>query len=279
MKSLILYEKPPIKDGDLLVGFGGWPNAGEVSTRTILSLRTKLKAKKFGEIEPYEFYDLTSLRPTVEIRSGEIKKLFLPKNELFYSKEPPVILLLGVEPQLGWKKFSQIILKIAKDTKTKRIITIGGTLDRVHHLSPTLITAVVNEKELKKELWGLRYIEYEGPSSFHTFLLKEAKREKIKAISLWAHTPVYIRGYNPKTCYDTLRKLEELLNIELDLEDIKRVSEMFEKEIDRAVKEKPELLEFVKSIEEPPEIDSTEIIREIEEFLRKKDGENKSDIP
>lgn len=281
MGSLVYYEKPEIRDVNFIIGFGGWPNAGEVSTRTILNLKIKLRAKKFAEIEPFDFYDMTSWRPTVDIKEGEIERFYIPKNELFYSKEPPIILLMGIEPQFGWKKFSRMILKVAKETRARMIITIGGTLDRVHHLAPTLITAVVNDGSLKEKLGDIKYIEYRGPSSFHTFLLREARRERVRAISLWAHTPIYIRGYNPKTCYDILRKLEDLLNIRLDLEDLRRMSEMFEIEIEKAIKERPELMEFVRSIEEeaqPPEIDSGEIIREIEDFLRRKDGEDKGDL-
>ena len=43
MENLVLYETPELRSPYLVAGFKGWPNAGEVSTRTVGYLRDKLE--------------------------------------------------------------------------------------------------------------------------------------------------------------------------------------------------------------------------------------------
>ena len=289
MEHIVLYHRPELRSPYLVAGFAGWPNAGEVSTGTISYLKEKLKAEKFGEIEPHAFYDFPSLRPQTLIENGLIKELLFPANEFFYWKSEKsvhdLIILLAVEPHLKWNEYVDLILHLAEQFKVERIYTVGGTYDRVPHTVRPMVTAAVSDPELKEELekYDIEPAEYQGPCSIHTVLLAAAKRRNIKSISLWGHAPHYIQVKNPKVCYGILKGLTKMLQIELDLQEIIGASEYLDEQISEAISQKPELEEYVKNLEkeyqamekyeEPAK--QEDIIKEIENFLRKGQGEDK----
>jgi proteasome assembly chaperone (PAC2) family protein len=289
MEDIIIYQTPELRSPYLVAGFAGWPNAAEVSTATIGYLKEKLKAEKFGEIRPPNFYDFSSLRPQTVIENGFIKELKFLSNEFFYWKSEKsvhdLIIFLGVEPHLKWNQYVDLILHLAEQFKVERIYTVGGTYDQVPHTVEPKVTAVVSDLGLREELkrYNIEPTEYQGPCSIHTVLLAAAKRRNIKSVSLWGHAPHYIQVKNPKVCYGILKGLTEMLEIELDLREIIGASEYLEAQVSQAISQKPELWEYVKSLEseyqamekykEPTK--EEDIIEEIENFLRRGTGEDK----
>lgn len=292
MENLIVYETPKLRSPYLVAGFAGWPNAAEVSTRTISYLRDKLKATRFGEIRPENFYDFTSMepltRPLTVVEHGVVKEQIFPTNEFFYWKNRKsahdLIIFLGFEPHLRWTEYADAIFQLAEQFGVMRIYTVGGTYDRVPHTKEPKISAIANDPKLKEELrkYDIDFTEYSGPSSIHTFLLLVSRRRNIGAISLWGHAPDY-RPFihipaNPKVCYGMLKILTRMVEFDINLDDMKRAGDYLDEEINKVVSQSAELKEFVRKLEEeyeaarehrtPPE-ESDRIIRELEEFLKK----------
>lgn len=288
MGNVIIYEMPELNSPYLVAGFEGWPDAGRISTGVIGYLRDKLKAEKFAEIKPDAFYVFQSpgaelLRPLTVIENGLIKELSLPSTGFWAWRNEKamhdLILLLGIEPHLRWNEYTDSILDFAQEFGVNRIYTVGGTYDMVPHTREPIISAVVNDPGLGVELrkYDIESTEYKGPSSVHTLLLLSAGKRNLKAASLWGHAPHYIQVPNAKVCYSMLIKLTAMLEIELDLEDIRKASEYLDEQVNKAIEQKPELGEYVKRLEgkhrfgEPL---AEDIIKEVEDFLRKStDGE------
>ena len=57
MDHLHALEKPSLTNPNVVVGFSGWANAGDISTGPISYLNTRLQAVKYAEIKPDIFYD------------------------------------------------------------------------------------------------------------------------------------------------------------------------------------------------------------------------------
>lgn len=289
MKYFTIYEKPNLKQPYMVGGFLGWPDAGKVSTGVINYLKDKLEAKKFAVLSPDDFYvyqypETEWMRPVAEIEDGLIEKLNLSSTEFWAwnNKEGAhdLIFLLGMEPQLRWNQFVDTILDLAHELKVVRIYTIGSTYDSIPHTREPLITASVNDESFKAELakYNIMSSSYKGPSSIHSLLLYQAGKRNIKAANLWGHAPHYIQVPNDKVCYHILAKLTEILEINPDLEDIRKAGEHLDKQVNYAIAQKEELKEYVTRLEaeygrgrdagkEPP---ATEIIKEVEDFLRKR---------
>ncbi|MGC9064597.1 MAG: PAC2 family protein, partial [bacterium] len=242
MEGLILYEEYQPKNPYLIAGFSGWANAGEVSTIALTYLISKLDAKKFAEINGEDFYILTSTeahRPVTNIEKGMIRELNLPVTTFYLWKNEgiDIIFLLGREPDVRWKRYLEIVIGFAKDLGVKRIYTIGGEYSSVPHTRKPRITGVVSDEKLKEELlqYEVRTIDYQGPSSIHTYFSIVSKEKGIECVSLWGDVPYYIQVSNPTVASVVLDKLAKLLKIEFSLEQIKKEGEEFTEQVNKAV--------------------------------------------
>ncbi len=292
MQSLIIYERPDLVQPYLVMGFEGWPDAGRVSSGVVGQLRDKLEARKFAEVKADDFYVFQSpglevRRPLTDIEDGLVKGLSLPSTTFWFYKNDrsahDLIISLGMEPELRWNNYVDLVLDLAQEFGVHRLYTVGGTYDTVPHTVEPMISAVLNDAGLKDEMreYGIGLIDYKGPSSIHTMLVVSAGKRELEAASLWGHVPSYIQVPNAKVCYSILSKLTRMVGIAVDLEDLKKAGEYLDDQVSRAIKQKPELEDYVRRLEEEyskgmyqaGEPLAKDIIREVEDFLRRKKDE------
>jgi proteasome assembly chaperone (PAC2) family protein len=285
---LIIYQRPELAKPYLVMGFEGWPDAGKVSSGVVAYLRDKLAAGRLAEVKADDFYLFQSpgaevRRPVTDIQDGLVKALALPATTFwFYKAKKPardLILVLGREPELRWGDYVSLILDLAQDFGVVRIYAIGGTYDVVPHTIEPLIGVVLSVPSLESEMreHEIQPINYRGPSSIHTTLLVSAGKRDIEVISLWGYVPHYVQVPNTKVCYSVLSKLVKMLEMPLNLDDIRRESEQLDGMVDKAVAQKPELQDYVRRLEveygqgryEAGEPLKEDVIKEIEDFLRR----------
>lgn len=286
--SLLLFQRPRLRNPSLVMGFAGWPNAAEVSTASVSYLKEKLGAEKLGEVAGDKFLDFSSVRPVVTIEGGLIKGLSFPTNELFCWKndkaDHDLLLMVGIEPNLRWGEFIDCILEVVEQFEVKMVYTLGGVYDSVPHTREPRISAAVSDSALLEKLkgLGLELTDYEGPSSIHTSILAACKERNVPGLSLWGSAPYYVQIPNPKVSLAVLRLLTRLLNIEVDLTPLQVSAERLEHQINAALADNAELSAHITKLEEAYEariryepMESAEILRGVEEFLRRqKRGEN-----
>ena len=283
--QLVFYEQPELRHPDMVAAFTGWADAGQVATGTVAYLIRKLDAKRFAEIRAEEFYDFSSLRPAITIDRGLITSFKLPRNSFFYWQSGPtehdLVLLHGIEPHLHWQKFVDLILNLAIQFNVNRIYTLGGLYDRIPHTMEPMISGVVNERSLIDVLGkhNITPIDYQGPSSMHGLLLANCSQKKIKAVSLWGHAPFYVRvETNPMVCLGLVKRLTELLGIEVDLEELRKAGEDLQEMLSRLLADSHDLRGYIQKLEEQYELEGTapreplegadRIIKEVEDFLK-----------
>lgn len=255
MDEIIYYENPVLSQPCLIAGFEGWPNAADVSSFCIQHLVETLKAKKFASIPMENFYQMSSNRPTAIIKDGRLIELNHPGNHFYYVKdllEKDLILFSGIEPHQRWKVFADLFLDFAKRFAVPRIFTLGGTYDYIPHTHPTVVSALFNHEDLREEVVeaGLSLTEYAGPISIHTFLHEAARKQGLKAVSLWGHAPQYLQARNIKVVYGVLKKLDELMKTGMDLSRLENASSYFEEQVNDLVNQDPKLQEVINKLEE-----------------------------
>jgi proteasome assembly chaperone (PAC2) family protein len=255
MEEIVYIEKPNLNKPYLIIGFEGWPNAGEVSSYALQHLADSLKAKRFASIPTENFYQISSLRPMAVIKEGRLIELKSPGNHFYYVKSPlfnDLILFYGVEPHLRWDRFVHLLLDLAEKFNVAQVFTIGGTYDYIPHTYPPMVSALFNDEDLRDKVIraGLGLTEYSGPISIHTFILEAAKKRDLKAISLWGHVPQYLQTKNIKVVCSVLRRLMDLTRIEVDLSELERAGEYFDQQVNHLVEEDPKLQEVISKLEE-----------------------------
>lgn len=288
MEDVLFLEKPELNSPYLVVAFGGWPDAAEVATRTVDHLIGQLKAWPFAEINGEEFFDFTKARPEIVVEDGLLRQLRLPTIESFFWKSPSsghdIILTKGIEPELRWKTFADIVVTFAREFRVTRIIALGGLFDNVPHTRAPKVSGLVNQAHLKALLLanGVSLTTYRGPASVHSVLLATSERAGIEMVSLWGHSPFYLRlEVNPSMCVELVLMLNNLLGINVEVEKLRRAAEQTDRALARLVSENPHLRSHLEKLEEQYDAESVpdepvngaeQVVSDIEDFLRHEGG-------
>jgi len=261
MESLIIHKKLSFKTLHMVLGFSGWMNGGDVSTDTVEYLKNKLKAKKFAEINFKNFYILNlpgmmqqvaQFRPYTKIQDGLLTNFQYPKNEFFYDEKNNLILFLGKEPNLGWDEYANCIFELGEKFGVKKMYFVGSVAGPTPHTREVRISCSLSSEKQKAELkdYDIRFTNYEGPASITTLLTKLSKKKGIEMINFVAEIPIYVQTKNPKGIKAITKRLVKLLNIDIDLDDLSKMSNDFEKNTNEFVAKQPELTEQIKKLEE-----------------------------
>ena len=259
--KLNIYKRPKLDNPRMLLGFSGWMDGGNISTGTIKCLIDKLGAQRFAEIKPEGFYiynfpgsmEITALfRPHTKIKNGLITTFGIPANEFFYSEENNLILFLGKEPHLRWEEFTDCIFSACAEFGVKAIYFIGSVAGLVPHTREPRIFCSVSGAKLKEtfEQYGVKFTNYEGPASIITYLTANANKHDLSMATLVVTIPAYVQGKNPKCIEAITRRLVGILGLQIELDDLRAISDEFEKKLSDVVEEQPELAVSVQKLEE-----------------------------
>jgi len=258
--GLIIRQEPQIYEPRLVLGFSGWMDGGDVATGTVGYLVRKLDARPFAEISPEGFYiynmpgmmDVAALfRPHVRIAGGLIEFLGLPTNTFYFHAGQRLILFVGREPNLQWETFAGLVFQLCQRYSVRRIYTVGSVSSLVPHSREPRLLCTVSSQSLKDLMhqFGVRFTEYEGPASIVTYLAHMAPRHGLECINLIATIPAYVQGSNPRCIEAMTRRLTAMLQLDLDLSELRAIADEFERRVGELVQQQPELAEKISKLE------------------------------
>ncbi|MEX2081047.1 MAG: PAC2 family protein, partial [Dehalococcoidia bacterium] len=275
--------RPELKDPVAIVAFAGWNDASNAATGAARFLARRLAARKFASIDPEPFFDFTSSRPNVRVSLRGARELDWPANDFYYARtggEHDILLLIGTEPGLRWRTFATAVVETWASLGVTMAVSLGALLADIPHTREVRVTGTAADPALTERL-GLATSRYEGPTGIvgvlHTFMRDSA----IPAASLWANTPHYLTtDQNPPAMLALIERLQPMVGLDLDLEELVTSSDRWRTEVDAAIAANDEIAAYVTRLEEnfdsgasedgeeselPP---SEDIVLDVEEFLR-----------
>ena len=283
MDSLIWEsDVPQLRSPMLICSFRGWNDAASSSSRALASVAESLDAELVAQIDPEEFFDFQTTRPTITLKEGQARHIEWPQNNLYTARVPSadrdLVLFDGTEPNLRWRTFSEGIATAADALGAEMVITMGALVAEVSHTLPVPITGLASSEELVEEL-DLERSNYEGPTGIVGVVHDCCRQLGMTSASLWAAVPHYVAAVpNPKAALALIRRLEGLTGIAVDASELELETESYEEQIGRAVAANPEIKELVERIEaeqveqlgeEGADLPSADTIaRDFQHFLR-----------
>ena len=260
-KSLVLKDCPAYDDGTLVMALTGWMDGGDVSTGTVERLVDLVNAREFGSIdaEPYYIYNFPGsmeiaalFRPHIKIEDGLIRTVEMPTNTFFAHDPAELVFFMGKEPNLHWRTFGDCIFEVCRRVGIRRILFVGSFGGSVPHTrQPRLYVTCSDELILAEmEKYAVRRSGYEGPGSFTSYLMTQAKSIGLGMTSLVAEIPGYLQGTNPSSIEAVSRRLSTILKLPVDLDELRTASTEWELEVSSAVEENEELADKVRELEE-----------------------------
>lgn len=245
----------------MLLALTGWMDGGLVSTGTVKNLMDGRDLVEVAHIDPGGFYidnfpgsmELTALfRPHVKYADGLVRTFEMPSNDFFADPGANIAFFIGKEPNLNWATFGDGIFEVARKLGVKRIIFMGSFGGTVPHTREPRLYGSVSQRKLLPLLkeYGLRPTDYEGPGSFATYLLTQSPRHKVDMLSIAVEIPGYLQGMNPLSIEAVTRRLARLLNLQVDFDKLRTMSNEWEVQVTEAVEKDDELAETVRKLEE-----------------------------
>ncbi|MCH7656402.1 MAG: PAC2 family protein [Chloroflexi bacterium] len=252
------YDPPTdLKDPVMLFAFAGWADAADSATHALRYLVENAGATKFAEVDPEEFYNFTRVRPHTKFDGDGNRYIEWPANELFLLRGgegvSDLVVFVGVEPNLKWRTFSESLAAAVKELGVIRVIHTGALLDAVPHTREPRLTSTATSPELRGLLSGIkvRRSRYTGPTGITGVLMDALRRLGVPGVSLWGHAPHYLHvSPNPKVSLKLLSGLERLVNISVDVEPLRSQGSNFDRRVERALADEPELKAYVERLEE-----------------------------
>jgi proteasome assembly chaperone (PAC2) family protein len=276
-------DLPRLRSPVLVCAFRGWNDAAAAASTALGTISSSLEGELIARVDPEEFFDFQSTRPTITMDEGQTRRIDWPENNLIAVSVPSadrdMVLLDGTEPNLRWRTFSETIATAADALGIEMVITLGALIAEVSHTLPVPITGLASNQDLVEEL-ELERSSYEGPTGIVGVVHDLCRRNGIDSASLWAAVPHYVAAVpNPKAALALLRRLEGLTGIAVEASELEEETVDYEEQIGRAVAANPEIEELVQRIEaeqvdlfesegELPSADT--LAREFQRFLRQR---------
>jgi proteasome assembly chaperone (PAC2) family protein len=276
-------DLPHLRSPILVCAFRGWNDAAASASTALASIANDLEGEQIAQIDPEDFFDFQSTRPTITMDSGQTRRIEWPENNVIAVPVPTadrdLILFDGTEPNLRWRTFSETIATVADALGVEMVITLGALIAEVSHTLPVPITGLASSQELVEEL-ELERSNYEGPTGIVGVVHDLCRQNGLDSASLWAAVPHYVAAVpNPKAALALLRRLEGLTGIAVEASELEEETADYEEQIGRAVAANPEIEELVARIEaeqvdlideegELPNADT--LAREFQRFLRQR---------
>jgi proteasome assembly chaperone (PAC2) family protein len=285
MDSIRRFSKPVLRRPQAVIAFEGWNDACDAASGAVTYLLSLADAgEPFAVIDPEEFFDFQTHRPTVSVDEGGTRSLSWPTTRFFAAHLPDerrdLLLVIGDEPSMRWKTFGRSITQVLAEMDVEEVVLLGAFIGQVPHTRPVPVIGVATDPALVRK-HGLMPSTYEGPTGI-VGVLQEACREiGLPAVSLWAATPHYLAANpNPKAMLALLDRCGDVLGRDIDTAELKTVAGEFSRRVERAVESSSDFATYIQDLERqrdesdtPPTLDLSsgdELMTEIEDFLRKR---------
>ena len=266
-----------------MCAFKGWNDAGEAATSALTFMGAGFDATRFALIDPEEFVDFQSTRPSVRMIEGHTRKIEWPEFEFYEARVPraprDLILLSGPEPAMRWRTFCEKVIELAEAIGVQMVVTMGALLADVPHTRPVSITGMASDPGLIDRL-SLQPPTYEGPTGIVGVLHAACEKAGVPSASLWAAVPHYVAvAPNPKGALALLRRLESLVGVTVDASELETAAVDYDRQVTRAVELDPEVQAFVERLERAADQEEAEgrdlpsgdvLAREFQRFLRQR---------
>jgi proteasome assembly chaperone (PAC2) family protein len=285
----ILQELSGLRDPALVVVFVRRNGFNSTASATLQRFAQAHDAEAVASIEPHDFFDFTVLPPSVRIEDGR-RVIEWPRNELLLLRaegaKRDVIALAGIEPHLGWQRFSDALTQFVEDLEIKTVLALRTWPAPVPHTRPVVLRLSTDSTDLAAELQlDARESNYQGALDFPGLLSTELANRGVVTAGLTAIVPNYLGLVpNPMATVALTEVLDRLAGVATDIDEVREAEANLQDRADEAMRESEELRAAVEGMEANYQSvieelgaqrpigdadlpDASELLRDVERFL------------
>ncbi|CAN5459952.1 filament polymerization regulator ParJ [soil metagenome] len=272
--------EPDLQRPTIICAFSGWNDAGDAASQSAQTMIEHWNAMPIGELDPELFTDFATIRPHVRLDDEQHRRIVWPTAGVWSASLPgtDVIIVLGPEPSLRWRRYTDQIIGIAEKFGATMAITMGALLADVPHTRPAQLLITSSDPGLT-ERYSLEPSTYEGPTGIVGVLSTAFGNAGIPCVSLWAAVPNYANALpSPPATLALLERACQLVGSPRPTSSLSGQVGEYVASVDALV-ESNDLEDYVARLEDalgesPAEPDPSELVEEVERFLRDHDGDS-----
>ena len=271
----------------LIAAFRGWNDGAQAASLAAGYLAKTWEAQRFADVDPEEFFDFQATRPHVSLEAGMTRRIDWPETAFYHARpdglDRDLVLLLGIEPNLRWRAFTELVAGLVRELGVEMMITLGALLADVPHTRPSPVTGSASDPDLVREL-GLSESRYEGPTGIVGVLHDSCREAGIPSASLWVAVPHYVSlTPSPRAAVALCERLGGLIGLDVDVSELEEAARSYEEQVSEAVASDEETAAYVEELEQrvdsleesSPDLPSGDALAaELTRFLRERDEEN-----
>jgi proteasome assembly chaperone (PAC2) family protein len=244
----------------LIAAFRGWNDGAQAASLAAGYLAKTWQAQRFADVDPENFFDFQATRPHVSLEGGMTRKIDWPETAFYHARpeglDRDVALLLGIEPNLRWRTFTELLVGLVRELGVEMMITLGALLADVPHTRPSPVTGSASDPDLVRQL-GLSESRYEGPTGIVGVLHDACKQAEIPSASLWVAVPHYVSlTPSPRAAVALCERLGGLIGLEIEVSELEEAAQSYEEQVSEAVASDEETAAYVEELEQ--RVDSLE---------------------
>ena len=276
---------PRLDRPTLIAAFEGWNDAGDAATTAASHLAGRWGCEPVADIDPEPFFDFTAARPMVLLDDSKARQITWPANEVRGARlaDPGIdaVVLIGTEPQLRWRTFTEQLIALAGALGVARVVTLGALLAEVPHSRDVEVYGSADNEELRAEL-DLTPSTYEGPTGIVGVLSSAFLEAGYPTASFWSAVPSYMPAApSPKAALALVNRVCAVMKAPIPTFDLEQRAQAYEREVTRIVAEDEDTAEYVGRLERawdanreqarpkaPLNDDPDKLVAEVEQFLR-----------
>src|SRR5438067_10599236 len=284
--ELRVHRRPELTRPVLIAAFRGWNDGAQAASLAAGYLAKTWQAQRFAHLDPEEFFDFQATRPHVSLEGGMTRRIDWPETA-FYHAHPngldrDVVLLLGIEPNVRWRTFTDLLVGLVRELGVEMMITLGALLADVPHTRPSPVTGSASDPELVEAL-GLSASRYEGPTGIVGVLHDACRIAGVPSASLWAAVPHYVSlTPSPRAALSLCERLGTLLGVDVPSGELEQAATAYEEQVSEAVASDEETAAYVEelerradTLEEQADLPSGDALAaELTRFLRERERGN-----
>ena len=237
----------------MVAAFRGWNDGAQAASLAAGYLAKTWEAELFAELDPETFFDFQATRPHVSLEEGLTRRIDWPETGFYHARpnglDRDVVLLLGIEPNLRWRTFTELVVGLARDLRIELVITLGALLADVPHTRSAPVTGSATDSELVERL-GLSASRYEGPTGIVGVLHDACRQSEIPSASLWAAVPHYVSlTPSPRGALALCERLGALIGVQVEADELEEAAHTYEEQVSEAVASDEETAAYVDELE------------------------------
>ncbi len=278
-------DEPKLTRPTLLCAFTGWNDAGDAASMAVTAMIETWDARQLAEIDPEVFTDFATVRPQVRLDAQHRRTIVWPTVGVWSASLPggDVILMLGPEPALRWRLFTDQVVGIAERFGAPLALSLAALLADVPHSRPVPVIGTASDEQLI-ERFDLQRSRYEGPTGIVGVLHDALQRAGFPTASLWAAVPGYASQVpSPKAAVTLLERACTMIGTPPPLSRLVSGAAEYDARVSALIGDDDELVDYLSRLEamvdedtavdDEASVDPDALMEEVEQFLRDTDDE------